>query len=77
MELKNSALKLRFYCADDTSCSLLSENFKGLEEALIGKGFNVASDFTVRETETQNIVEALSGGSENVPEFKYGFDIRA
>ena len=77
MELKSSALKLRFYCADDVSCNLLSENFKGLEDALNNKGFNVASDFTVRETETKNIVEALSGGTENVPEFKYGFDIRA
>ena len=77
MELKKGFLKLRFYCADETSKELLSENFPVLEQALGDKGFNVGSEFSVRETETAGIVEALSNGNESVPEFRYNFDIRA
>lgn len=77
MELKTGFLKLRFYCSNEESRVLLSDNFSELEEALGNKGFNVGSEFTVRTADTANIVEALSGGSENVPEFKYNFDIRA
>ena len=69
LELKAGFLKLRFYCADEAA--------KELETALNNKSFQVTSEFNVRTVETQHIVEALSGESGNMPEFKYNFDIRA
>jgi len=77
MELKSGYLKLRFFCNDDTSMELLSGKVNELEGALSKKGFSMTTEFSVRTVETNNMVEALSGGGENVPEFKYNFDIRA
>ena len=77
MELKSGSLKLRFYCNDDDAKNLLQGSFGDLEAALTAKNYRLSSEFSVRETETSNIVEALSGGGEKVPEFKYNFDIRA
>ena len=77
MELKSGFLKLRFYCNDDSSKQLLEQYFTDLEEALYEKNFNITSEFNVRTEDTNNIVEALSSGGGNVPEFKYNFDIRA
>ena len=76
MELKSGFLKLRFYCDNDDAKNLLEDSFGELEAALTAKNYHLTSEFSVRETETSNIVEALSGG-EKVPEFKYNFDIRA
>ena len=75
MELKSGYLKLRFYCMDEISKGLLSDNFSTLEEVLNSKGFEINSEFNVRTEETRNMVEALSGG-DSVPEFKYNFDIK-
>lgn len=77
MELKSGFLKLRFYCDNDDAKNLLEDSFGELEAALTAKNYHLTSEFSVRETETSNIVEALSGGGEKVPEFKYNFDIRA
>ena len=77
MELKSGFLKLRFYCDNDDAKNLLEDSFGELEAALTAKNDHLTSEFSVRETETSNIVEALSGGGEKVPEFKYNFDIRA
>ena len=77
MELKSGFLKLRFYCDNDDAKELLESSFGELEAALTAKNYHLTSEFSVRETETSNIVEALSGGGEKVPEFKYNFDIRA
>ena len=77
MELKSGFLKLRFYCDSDDAKELLESSFGELEAALTAKNYHLTSEFSVRETETSNIVEALSGGGEKVPEFKYNFDIRA
>ena len=77
MELKSGFLKLRFYCDSDDAKELLESSFGELEAALNAKNYHLTSEFSVRETETSNIVEALSGGGEKVPEFKYNFDIRA
>ena len=77
MELKSGFLKLRFYCDNDDAKKLLEDSFGELEAALTAKNYHLTSEFSVRETETSNIVEALSGGGEKVPEFKYNFDIRA
>ena len=77
MELKSGFLKLRFYCDSDDAKELLESSFGELEAALNAKNYHLTSEFSVRETETSNIVEALSGGGEKVPEFKYKFDIRA
>ena len=77
MELKSGFLKLRFYCENELSKNILSDHFGELETALTNKNFQVTSEFNVRTVETQHMVEALSGGSENLPEFKYNFDIRA
>ena len=77
MELKSGFLKLRFYCENELSKNILSDHFGELETALTGKNFQVTSEFNVRTVETRHMVEALSGGSGNMPEFKYNFDIRA
>ena len=77
MELKSGFLKLRFYCENELSKNILSDHFGELETALTGKNFQVTSEFNVRTMETQHMVEALSGGSGSMPEFKYNFDIRA
>ncbi|MBO4782121.1 MAG: flagellar hook-length control protein FliK [Lachnospiraceae bacterium] len=77
LELKAGFLKLRFYCADEAAKDVLSDHFSELETALNNKSFQVTSEFNVRTVETQHIVEALSGESGNMPEFKYNFDIRA
>ena len=77
MELKSGFLKLRFYCDNDDAKELLESSFGELEAALTAKNYHLTSEFSVRETETSNIVEALSGGGEKVPKFKYNFDIRA
>ena len=77
MELKSGFLKLRFYCDNDDAKELLESSFGELEAALTAKNYHLTSEFSVRETETSNIVEALSGSGEKVPEFKYNFDIRA
>ena len=77
MELKSGFLKLRFYCENELSKNILSDHFGELETALTGKNFQVTSEFNVRTMETRHMVEALSGGSGNMPEFKYNFDIRA
>ena len=77
MELKSGFLKLRFYCENELSKNILSDHFRELETALSNKNFQVTSEFNVRTVETRHMVEALSGGSENLPEFKYNFDIRA
>lgn len=77
MELKSGFLKLRFYCENEVSKTILSDHFGELETALTGKNFQVASEFNVRTMETQHMVEALSGESGSMPEFKYNFDIRA
>ena len=76
MELKAGFLKLRFYCKDDAAKDVLSENFSKLEKALNEKGCQTGSEFTVRTEDTKNLVEALSGASGPVPEFKYNFDIK-
>ena len=75
MELKTGFLKLRFYCTDEASKTLLSENFSGLEEVLNAKGFSISSEFNIRTEDTRNMVEALSGDG-SVPEFKYNFDVK-
>ena len=77
MELKSGFLKLRFYCENELSKNILSDHFGELETALTGKNFQVTSEFNVRTMETRHMVEALSGGSGSLPEFKYNFDIRA
>ena len=77
MELKSGFLKLRFYCESELSKTILSDHFGELETALTGKNFQVTSEFNVRTMETQHMVEALSGESGSMPEFKYNFDIRA
>ena len=77
MELKSGFLKLRFYCENELSKNILSDHFGELETALTGKNFQVTSEFNVRTMETRHMVEALSGGSGSMPEFKYNFDIRA
>jgi hypothetical protein len=77
MELKSGFLKLRFYCENELSKNILSDHFGELETALTGKNFQVTSEFNVRTVETRHMVEALSGGSGSMPEFKYNFDIRA
>lgn len=77
MELKSGFLKLRFYCENELSKNILSDHFGELETALTGKKFQVTSEFNVRTMETRHMVEALSGGSGSMPEFKYNFDIRA
>ena len=77
MELKSGFLKLRFYCENEVSKTILSDHFGELETALTGKNFQVTSEFNVRTMETQHMVEALSGESGSMPEFKYNFDIRA
>ena len=77
MELKSGFLKLRFYCENEVSKTILSDHFGELETALTGKNFQVTSEFNVRAMETQHMVEALSGESGSMPEFKYNFDIRA
>lgn len=77
MELKSGFLKLRFYCENELSKNILSDHFGELETALTGKNFQVTSEFNVRTMETQHMVEALSGVSGSMPEFKYNFDIRA
>lgn len=77
MELKSGFLKLRFYCENEVSRTILSDHFGELETALTGKNFQVTSEFNVRTMETQHMVEALSGESGSMPEFKYNFDIRA
>ena len=63
MELKSGFLKLRFYCENEVSKTILSDHFGELETALTGKNFQVASEFNVRTMETQHMVEALSGES--------------
>ena len=77
MELKSGFLKLRFYCENELSKNILSDHFGELETALTGKNFQVTSEFNVRTMETRHMVDALSGGSGSLPEFKYNFDIRA
>lgn len=77
MELKSGFLKLRFYCENELSKNILLDHFGELETALTGKNFQVTSEFNVRTMETRHMVEALSGGSGSMPEFKYNFDIRA
>ena len=77
MELKSGFLKLHFYCENELSKNILSDHFGELETALTGKNFQVTSEFNVRTMETRHMVDALSGGSGSLPEFKYNFDIRA